>query len=215
MGPELILTPCTNPLLEQLHHNNSMCGCDDLENPMVFSERFTSFGSVERSNVRVSSYSKSSTTKDRQQPSKSSPLLDTVTIPVKEIMIVNADKNTAGNNSNHRIHITTIHSGLFECTMENTNGELILMAFLRANLPKDKVVEDGISGYGRLPRSPSNTTQSTNSTNKSFDVEAFTASRMAERLQSESITEKVQRRIYRLVTSLEESKRSTFCWKYN
>ena len=88
--------------------------------------------------------------------------------------------------------------------MENLNGQLVLMAFLKGHLPKNKVRECFAANNPLLPRSPSNLTQNTQSS-KSFDVEAFTANRMAERLQSESLAEKVQRRIHRLVSSLEES----------
>jgi hypothetical protein len=206
VGPELILTPSTSLIDQQLHHSNSMC-CGELENS-ILSQRFTSFGS---NDGRLSS----SRTGNKEQPNQqqkrpSSPLNDTITIPVKEIMIVNADTNNKDPKEKQQIRITTIHSGFFEFNMENTNGQLILMAFLKANLSKDKVVEGVTAGYG-LPQSPSNITQNTCSTNISFDVEAFTASRMAERLKSESISEKVQRRIHRLVNSLEESKLARVC----
>mmetsp|Transcript_6206 Transcript_6206/g.13373 ORF Transcript_6206/g.13373 Transcript_6206/m.13373 type:complete len:493 (+) Transcript_6206:228-1706(+) len=53
---------------------------------------------------------------------------------------------------------------------------------------------------------PSNVTHDTAQTDgdKSMDVEAFTARRMSERMERETLTEKVERRMHRLVSSLEE-----------
>jgi hypothetical protein len=51
---------------------------------------------------------------------------------------------------------------------------------------------------------PSNLTQTTQQSNKSFDVETFTAKRMKERLKRDSISEKVERRMHRFISSLEE-----------
>lgn len=55
-----------------------------------------------------------------------------------------------------------------------------------------------------IETNPSNLTQSTQQSNKSFDLEIFTAKRMKERLNRESITEKVERRMHRLTWSLEQ-----------
>lgn len=48
------------------------------------------------------------------------------------------------------------------------------------------------------------TTQSTG--NQSFDVEALTAKTMAERLETETMTEKLERRFHRLISSLDDRK---------
>ncbi|VEU37570.1 unnamed protein product [Pseudo-nitzschia multistriata] len=57
-----------------------------------------------------------------------------------------------------------------------------------------------------IQTNPSNLTNDTAHTDgeKSIDVEAFVAKRMTERLKRESLTEKVERRMHRLVSSLEE-----------
>jgi len=49
---------------------------------------------------------------------------------------------------------------------------------------------------------PSNLTNGTTPSNRSFDVETFTAKRMNERLNTESLPEKVERRMHRLISSL-------------
>lgn len=55
-----------------------------------------------------------------------------------------------------------------------------------------------------LPNPSTVTDQSTG--DRSFDVEALTAKTMAERMEKESLTEKLERRFYRLVTSLDDRK---------
>jgi len=203
IGPELILTPVSNPLVEQ-----HMCCGSDFGDPIPLSKRFASFGSLDGSrlcnNNNYLRNGSSGTPKfSQRQPSPvPSPKLGTVTIPIKDIMLIDVDGNA---NNSYQTNITTMSSGYFEFNMESLNGRLLLMAFLKANLPKEKVL-DGT--HLVLPRSPSNITQNTTGSTKSFDVEAFTASRMAERLKSESISEKLQRRIYRLVSSLEEMSNS-------
>jgi hypothetical protein len=158
--------------------------------------------------------------------------LGTTTIAVRDIVMISTTGGgigggTESSNSNNnkdpselnRIHITTTSSGLFELTTDSTNGREVVIAFLKASMPKERVVmgnPDGgatsaVGGEGTrrdlaTSRTRSGSTQHTQSSRSSFDVEAFTATRMSERLKSESLTEKVQRRIHRFVTSLDESK---------
>jgi hypothetical protein len=219
-GPELVLTPVCNALAELPH---VCCSADfGSDNPIPLSDRFLSFGSVDHSlsnpsgraglprsprspnaswhKVVVAAAADASgndTTTTRRR-------IGTVTVPVKDIMMM--DTNGAGGNNDHassavnRININTMSSGFFEITMDSTNGREVVLAFLKASIPKERVM----SGGNNLRRSHSHSTHTTVST-KSFDVEAFTASRISERLKSESISEKMQRRVYRLVTSLDES----------
>jgi len=55
-----------------------------------------------------------------------------------------------------------------------------------------------------IESNPSNLTQNTSASQKSFDVEALTSKKMTERLKTESLLEKLERRVYRLFTSLED-----------
>jgi hypothetical protein len=191
------------------------CGGSDFTDPIPLSKRFASFGTVEGCNSRLLS-TKGSNNQNQNQNSASnnnnttatgpSQKLETITIPMNDIMLIGINQT---NDNLHQTNITTMSAGYFELSMESQNGCLVLQAFLKANLPKEKVV-DGSHQLQQLPRSPSNNTVST----KSFDVEAFTASRMTERLKSESMTEKLQRRIHRLVSSLEESKCYLFICHY-
>jgi hypothetical protein len=209
MGPELVLTPLSIPLLGvDLQQQQHLCCGSDFSNTL--SNKFGSFGSTSPTAERVSRlrlsgsgaiHGVSSTSQHHRLPS-----IGTVTIPLRDILLASALDNSGSKNTNsppHQTTVTTVSAGYYELTMDNLNGQLVLMAFLRANLPKTKLCD--LNENLGLPRSPSNMTQTTHST-KSFDVEAFTATRMTERLQRESVAEKVQRRIHRIVTSLEESK---------
>lgn len=168
------------------------CCSGDLGNPITLSKRFASFGSANAPDSFNNNTNASNT--ERQQPPKPK-TLGIVTIPIADIMVV--DMYGAGDS--HRANITTMSFGYFEFTLESRNGQQVLLAFLKASVPKERVM-DG-QGYG-IPRTPSQTSAST----RSFDVEAFTASRMAERLESESFSEKLRRRVVKVVSSIEESK---------
>lgn len=55
-----------------------------------------------------------------------------------------------------------------------------------------------------LESGPSDLTHGTSHSNGSFDMEAFTAKRMNERLKTESLTEKLERRLHRIISSIDE-----------
>jgi hypothetical protein len=198
-GTELLLSPVE--LVMSVHG----CCSGDLGNPISMSQRFTSFGSGDRSGDRSGEGSRRSS---RQK--EATRLLGDVIVPVSDIMVV----DMYGNGESHRTNITTMSFGFFEFTLESRNGQEVLLAFLKASLPKERVME------GSIPRSPSSFSQHTASTgSKSFDVEAFTASRMAERMSNESFSEKLRRKVGRVVSSFEESKfvdsKRRFYWFYH
>jgi hypothetical protein len=207
LGPELVLTPLSTPLLVVDQQQQHLCCGSDFANALP-----TKFGScgvgsptaeMSRRILLSSSGGINAISSNSQHHRRAS--LVTVTIPLRDILLVGVSDTSSSrnnNNSQHHTNVTTVSAGFYELTMDNVNGQLVMMAFLRANLPKSKLCD--LNENLGLPRSPSNMTQTTQST-KSFDVEAFTATRMTERLQSESVAEKVQRRIHRLLTSLEES----------
>tara|TARA_B110001450_G_scaffold151563_1_gene141458 strand:- start:195 stop:887 length:693 start_codon:yes stop_codon:yes gene_type:complete len=98
-----------------------------------------------------------------------------------------ADEDESGDNKQHANH------------GNNTNNEKNSRTFATATNDDD---DENI--LRQIESNPSNLTQSTQQSNKSFDLEMFTAKRMKERLKRETITEKVERRMHRLSSSLEE-----------
>lgn len=151
--------------------------------PVTLSKRFESFGSP---TVNVPDQLNT----EKQQPPKPKSL-GIITIPIADIKVV--DMYGAGDS--HRSNITTTSQGYFEFTLESRNGQEVLLAFLKANIPKERVMD------GQAKSQASASTRSL----ESFDVEAFTASRMAERVESESFSEKLRRRVVKVVSSIEES----------
>lgn len=189
-GPELLLTSNEAPLM--LH----ACCSGEFSDPITMSERFTSFGSgsVDKKGRRSNSRQRARIDTPVSTPK---PLGD-VTLGVSDIMVV----DMFGRGSSHQCNITTLSNGYFEFTMENRNGQDILLAFLKATLPKDRVM--GMNQ--RTGSELSNRTGQSERSAKSFDVEAFTATRMQDRLQSETISEKLRRKVVRVFSSFEESK---------
>jgi hypothetical protein len=176
---ELILSSIHNPMM--VHG----CRSGELGDPVRMSRRFESFGSSEARKPKQRHNPQMAIGKRR---------LGNVTIPISDIMVV----DMYGDGECHRTNITTMTNGYFEFTMENRNGQEVLLAFLRASLPKERIMD------GPIRRSNSDLSQNTANTAKSFDVEAFTASRMSERLQRESFSEKLRRKVGRVMSSLEE-----------
>jgi hypothetical protein len=192
-GPELILTPTESPVM--LH----ACCSGEFSDSITMSDRFTSFGSGSADNKK----GRKNTSRPRARistPMAAAPkaLLSDLTIPTEDVMIV----DMFGRGTSHQCNITTISNGYFEFTMENRNGQDILLAFLRTTLPKDRVME---TMQNRTSSELSNRTGQSDSA-KSFDVEAFTAKRMSERIRSETISEKLRRKVVRVFSSFEESK---------
>eukprot|EP00980_Cylindrotheca_fusiformis_P026944 scaffold18138_cov128-Cylindrotheca_fusiformis.AAC.10 len=146
------------------------------------SKRFASFGSVGEPN------------RFQMQQSEPTSAIGNVKLLVPDIVVVDMH----GNSKSHTINLTTMSQGYYEFTM-NRNGQEILLAFLKANLPKDRIM-------GCVPRSRSDVSHNTSSTsgNKSFDVEKLTTNKMTERIENETLVEKVRRKVSRAFASLED-----------
>ena len=184
-GPELVLTSNQSPVM--MHANN----LGHFSEPLSTSRRL---GSGTNNMARRSSSRQRARTMDGMN---STTVLMDFSVPVADIMVV----DMFGQGDSHQCNITTMSHGFFELTMENRNGQDILMAFLNANLPKDRVMG------GTRKRTETDASVDTTSTgNASFDVEAFTATRMTERIQSETMSEKLRRKVIRVFSSFEERK---------
>lgn len=189
-GPELVLTLNEAPIT--IH----ACCSGDFAEPISMSQRFASFGSgtMDKNGNRSSS---------RQRPRLTTPLPPVqkvvpgeITIPISNILVV----DVSGGSDLHVCTITTMSRVHYELTMESRNGQDILQAFLRARLPKDRVIEAiNHRTSSHLSRNSASTTA------RSFDVEAFTAVRMAERMENETISEKLRRKVVRVFSRIEES----------
>lgn len=181
-GPELVLTSNQSPVMV---HATSL---GHFSEPLSTSRRLGS------GNINMA---RRSSSRQRTPRVENTPVIKHFSVPVADIMVV----DMFGRGDSHQCNITTMSHGFFELTMENRNGQDILMAFLNANLPKERVMG------GMRKRTGSDLSSDTKSTGTaSFDVEAFTATRMTERIQSETMSEKIRRKVVRVFSSFEERK---------
>lgn len=190
-GPELVLTS-NEPV--RIH---ACCSGESFTDPISMPNRFMfrSASGVQRTNSHRSSSRPRQRISSTQSPNVTAPpnVLGDVTIPLADIMVV----DMFGQGNSHQCNLTTLSHGYFELTMDNRNGQDILLAFLNASLPKNRVM-----GYKRTASELSNRSSGT----RSFDVEAFTATRMSERLKSETMSEKLRRKVVRVFSSFEDRK---------
>ena len=189
------------------------------DNELVMSQRFQSFGSGSTSNRK---YQLTTASGDKNDMNIS--FIGNVQIPISDIMIV--DDNNNNNNTQKQqqqqqyvINLTTMSHGYFEMTMMNQNGQEILLAFLKANLPNERILI-GRGGHGKgnaggIGRSRSDVSHSTASSSKSVDAEVFLATRITEKINNETLSERVRRKFGRALKSVEECKYFDFiivCW---
>uniref|UniRef100_A0A7R9WYK4 Uncharacterized protein n=1 Tax=Craspedostauros australis TaxID=1486917 RepID=A0A7R9WYK4_9STRA len=126
-----------------------------------------------------------------------------VIVPTRDIMLV---ETATAENHETMCTITTISHGFYECVFDSNNGKMVFVAFLQNYLSENRFV-DPTKRARRANNAVSPSSSSLASTDgASFDVEAFTAHRMAERIQTETTTEKVRRKIGRIASSLDECK---------
>lgn len=182
-GPELVLTSNQSPVMVPV------TSLGHFSEPLSTSRRLGSGNMARRSSSRQRTRN--------MDTMNSTTVLRDFSVPVVDIMVV----DMFGRGDSHQCNITTMSHGYFELTMENRNGQDILMAFLNANLPKERVMG------GMRKRTNSELSSDTKSTGTaSFDVEAFTATRMTERIKRETMSEKLRRKVVRVFSSFEERK---------
>lgn len=159
-------------------------------------------------------------------------------IPISDVMLVDSSthhrtasdhRGSAGhrNYPNHpcQIFITTFSCGLLDFQCLNQNGHDILMAFLKASLAPERVLDGSGScgrrdagasddassdgrrqqfrrGGGAIPDAPA--LRSSSSVTSCLDVDAFTAAHLQGRADRETWPEKMTRRVGKVVNSLSE-----------
>ena len=192
-------------------------------NELVMSQRFQSFGSSGGGGGGAAAGSTSnrkyqlSTSGDKNDTDSS--FIGNVRIPISDIMIVDDNNNHSSTTTSSQkqqqqrqyvTNLTTMSHGYYELTMMNQNGQEILLAFLKANLPNERILinnsASGSNGRGGIGRSRSDVSHSTSSSTKSVDAEVFLATRITEKIQNETLSERVRRKFGRAFKSVEECK---------
>jgi hypothetical protein len=116
---------------------------------------------------------------DARQQDDEKPTPQPFAIPVCDIVVV--DSMGSGSNGNCPVFLTTQSAGYFEFTFNTSNAHDVFLAFLTNSLP-----------YERIIRS---CTTPLDAHSTSFDVETLTATRMQRRVEAETMTEKVMRKL--------------------
>jgi hypothetical protein len=160
--------------------------------------------------------------------------LQPYSVPINEILLVTYD---IANNSDHelgrtKLHITTLSLGHYDMDCITSNGHDIVLAFLQASLPQERIVRDEnkCNSTSKSSQSPQKSNRSThkskrksggmtngttdeipsvNSTNSSiasscFDIDALQAKHLAGRAEAETWYEKIQRRYGHVVSNILE-----------
>jgi hypothetical protein len=127
-------------------------------------------------------------------------------VPINDIVVVETC-NVRNKSSTHRIQVTTLSLGYFDFDCVSRNGHDILLAFLQASVPADRILDglvtDGAPGI-RL------TSSSASCLDMDLDVDALTAQHLKGQVERETWLEKMSRRTGKVVSSLSELSES-FC----
>eukprot|EP00540_Astrosyne_radiata_P011434 CAMPEP_0116849720 /NCGR_PEP_ID=MMETSP0418-20121206/15742_1 /TAXON_ID=1158023 /ORGANISM="Astrosyne radiata, Strain 13vi08-1A" /LENGTH=214 /DNA_ID=CAMNT_0004481499 /DNA_START=109 /DNA_END=753 /DNA_ORIENTATION=- len=115
----------------------------------------------------------------------------TWTISVSDIVVVDVQ----GLRCSGPLYMTTLHQGTFEYMFSTANAHDVLLAFLNARLPRARISRSTPKALSSPGISESDC---------SFDVEAFTAKKLQEKIRTEPWTEKMRRRVWRIADRLEE-----------
>ena len=129
-------------------------------------------------------------------------------IPISDILVVETHRRHPPSSSSssvrrhsaatamHQLSITTRSFGVFELNCDGINGHDILLAFLHASLPTERIVDHG------KDRASSRTIIRPTSSNVSMD--GFTARKVQERGEQETWPEKLSRRMGKVASSFQE-----------
>ena len=94
-----------------------------------------------------------------------------------------------------KIYLTTISSGYFECTFDSFNSHSVMVAFLKAALPSERLNRTGEIQTKKQDTFAATASCCTTDIRESYDMENFTAREMKETVERESLFAKLRRRI--------------------
>lgn len=128
----------------------------------------------------------------RRESLRQQPALEGSSIPIEDILVVDV-----ADGREPKLHLTTMTFGYYEFTCNNRNGHDILLAFLKASVSPERILDGRIEDEGPTIRSSSSVTSC-------LDVDALTAAHLQGRADSETWPEKMSRRVGKVVSSLTE-----------
>jgi hypothetical protein len=139
--------------------------------------------SIDRRRIWNEFYAEDNANKPPRLPPKS------YTIPMTEIVVVDS---VGTHSNNYPVLVTTQSMGYWEFSFFTSNAHDVFLAFLTNALSPERVL--------RSCNTP------VDAGSKSFDVETLTAQRMQQRVQGETLTERVRRKVNFIANRLDECK---------
>jgi len=146
-------------------------------------------------------------------------------IPLSDVIVVDVDgissdrRDDFASREGCRMNITTASGGYFEFVFQSKNAHDVLLAFLQASLPPERITNgaagataaggrDSPSGVNSLTDSDRairiNTSGCCDTNEGSYDMEGFTAREMTERVKREGLGSKIRRRFVHIVSQLQD-----------
>jgi hypothetical protein len=129
-------------------------------------------------------------------------------VPINDIVVVETCTARKGASA-HRIQITTLSLGYFDFDCISRNGHDIVLAFLQACVPVERILDGRITDDVPGIRLTSSTTSCFDN-DMDLDVDALTAQHLKGQADRETWMEKMSRRTGKVVSSLSEIS-ETFC----
>jgi hypothetical protein len=163
------------------------------------SERFQSFGSNGNNALRSSRHEVKKSASDFRSPSplkRSQPM--GYCIPLSDVVVADV-------HDDHLLFLTTQKQGFFEFSFDSKNAFDLMTAFLGAWLPEE-----------RITRMKNESTSATTFLDPicSFDVEAFTNTRIQEKVKHETLSEKMRRKVVHIAFQMGESEYNSLDYLY-
>ena len=164
-GPELLFRAV---------HDSSTC--------LHGSERFHHSFSSSGSQLRARHHVWNSETKRHESPMRSMGYC----IPLTDVVVADV-------HDERPVFLTTKQSGYFECSFDSKNARDMLVTFLTASLPKERIATNHTKQKSKLTPICS------------FDVEMLTSHRIQEQVEHETLSEKVRRKVAHVALQIGES----------
>jgi len=121
------------------------------------------------------------------------------TVPASDIIVVDvvADSEdiTPAAERSRRIYLTTISSGYFECSFDSLNSHSVMVAFLKAVLPSERINRKGELKTNNQEAFAATMSCCTTDIRETYDMENFTARELKETVERESLFDKLRSRI--------------------
>lgn len=150
----------------------------------------------------------------QRQPDVEVPEIQSFVVPLSDIVVVDIYAPDPSSNAlfrnNDRMNVTTMNNGYYEFYFQTQMSYDILLAFLRANLAAERIT-DGAGNNTSIDNGYIQPQLSRCCSGELFDAETLTARRMKERVQTESISEKLRRKAAHVATRIGECEFHTVC----